>query len=82
MAKQQQEFFVNPLAVYPPDFVEWMELTLAERLVRTAQIWDIYIAYGGSFDPDPDPQSPFFDSETQSSGSANGRSGLRLVRRC
>jgi hypothetical protein len=36
---------------------------------------------GGSLDPEPDSQSPFFDPEEPSSCSVDGRRELRLVRR-
>ena len=72
---------VDPLTLYPPDFLEWIALTPAERAVRTGELWRIYLAYGGSLDPDPDPQSPFFDSEAPNSSVAHGGTSLRIVRR-
>ena len=82
MAKHSEEFLVDPASVYPPDVIELIGLTPAQRLLRSAEMWDIYIAYGGSFDPDLDPQSPFFDRQAQSSSPPHGRTGLRLIRRC
>ncbi len=73
---------VDPASLYPPDVLEWISLTPAERLLRSAEMWDMYILYGGSFDPDPDPQSPFFDPEAPGPSPSDGRSGVRLVRRC
>ena len=72
---------IDPLTVYPPDFLEWMALTPAERAVRSGELWRMYIAYGGSLDPDLDPQSPFFDPEVQDQSLTHGGTGLRTIRR-
>lgn len=73
---------VDPATLYPPDFLDNLHLTYAERIFRSGELWDMYIAYGGSFEPDIDPQSPFFDPEAQSESPADGRTGVRLIRRC
>lgn len=74
--------YIDPLTIYPPDFLEWIALSPAERVVQSGEMWDIYMAYGGSFEADLDPQSPFFDPEKQSAGTTNGGAGLRIIRRC
>jgi len=38
---------------------EWLKLTPARRMLETTKLWKIYMALGGSLDPEPDPQSPF-----------------------
>jgi len=38
---------------------EWLGLTPAQRIAETTKLWKLYIALGGKFDPEPDPQSPF-----------------------
>ena len=73
--------FVDPGDLYPPDVVAWMKLSPAERLSESAKLWDIYKLYGGTFEPDPDPQSPFFDPEVSYSGPSDGGTGLRFIRR-
>ncbi len=45
---------------------EWLRLTPAERFSETTKLWKLYIALGGSLDPEPDPQSPFYFRETKS----------------
>jgi hypothetical protein len=77
-----QTALVNPETIYPPDVLEWMALSPQERAARAGELWDIYLTYGGSLEPDIDPQSPFFDSEAPSSGASDGRAGVHLVRRC
>ena len=37
----------------------WLKLTPAQRMRETTKLWKLYIALGGSLDPEPDPQSPF-----------------------
>ena len=43
---------------------EWMSLSPSERFEESAKLWKIYLALGGSLDPQPDPQSPFYIQET------------------
>jgi len=44
--------------------MEWLSFTPARRIVETTKLWEFYIALGGSLDPEPDPQSPFYAEET------------------
>ena len=75
-------FEVDPAEIYPPDFIEWVSLSYAERMAQTAQLWDIYKVYGGSFESDLDTQSPWFNPEASAESAVNGGAGVRLVRRC
>lgn len=74
--------FIDPASIYSPDFIEWLYLSPAERMARSGELWDMYITYGGTFEADLDPQSPFFDPEASAKSIADGRTGLRLIRRC
>ena len=40
--------------------MEWLKLTPAQRMTETTKLWKLYLAFGGSLDPEPDPQSPFY----------------------
>ncbi len=51
---QQQSF------KFTDEEMEWLTLTPAQRLLETNKLWRLYIALGGSLDPEPDPQSPFY----------------------
>ena len=42
---------------------EWIALAPLERLRRSQGILATYLANGGTLDPDPDPQSPFYFPE-------------------
>ncbi len=44
-------------------------------------VGDTYLMLGGSLDPEPDPQSPFFDEEAWRANLADGRPGVRVIRR-
>ena len=54
---------VQPEDLYEPEWVAWFSFTPQERMAESAKLWQIYLEMGGQFDPDPDPQSPFFFSE-------------------
>ena len=82
MTEHTPESRIDPESIYPPDFVELIYLTPAERFERTAELWEWYLACGGSLEPDPDPQSPFFDREAFREDAPHGRTGVRLIRRC
>lgn len=43
--------------------MEWLYLTPAQRIEETAKLWKLYMALGGSLDPEPNPQSPFYFKE-------------------
>lgn len=60
---------------------EWYSMTPMERWRESGKLWEVYLEMGGSLDPEPDTQSPFFDPEAPISRPADGRSGLRVVRR-
>jgi len=44
--------------------MEWLSLTPAQRILETNKLWKLYIALGGSLDPEPNPQSPFYFKKT------------------
>ena len=43
--------------------MEWLSLTPAQRILEMTKLWKFYIALGGSLDPEPDSQSPFYFKE-------------------
>jgi hypothetical protein len=63
------------------ELANWYSLTPMERWHESVKLWQQYLAMGGSLDPEPDTQSPFFDPDEQSTRPVDGRSGLRVVRR-
>ena len=49
---------------------QWALLTPQERWEKSTKLWQIYLSLGGSFDPQPDSQSPFGFEEMQRAGPA------------
>lgn len=72
---------VDIRALVGDEWADWYALTPAQRLEESAKLWQTYIALGGSLDPEPDSQSPFFDQQEWRAVAADGRPGVRLVRR-
>lgn len=68
-------------AVLDEEWLEWYALTPLERWRESSRLWEFYLSVGGSLDPEPDSQSPFDALYASASVPADGRSGLRLVRR-
>ena len=46
-----------------PEWLEFYRMTPEQRWVRAAEVRRYYLAMGGSLEPDPDPQSPFWSEE-------------------
>jgi hypothetical protein len=63
------------------EWAEWYRLTPSERWIETGKLWSTYILLGGSLDPEPDTQSPFFDPEIPGPSPSHGRPGVRIIRR-
>ena len=63
------------------EWAEWYRMTPAQRFVESMKLWDTYLALGGSLDPEPDTQSPFFDPEEWRENATYGRSGVRVLQR-
>jgi hypothetical protein len=64
-----------------PEWIDWFALTPLQRWAETETLWAHYLAIGGTLDPEPDTQSPFFDPDTPDPLSAHGGTGLYLLRR-
>lgn len=64
------------------EWADWYLLTPQERWRESEKLWEIYLEHGGSLDPEPDTQSPFYDAEEWRSLFGHGRTGVRVLRRC
>lgn len=62
-------------------WAEWYLLTPQERWRESDKLWATYLELGGSLDPEPDTQSPFFNEDEWRELSADGRPSLRVMRR-
>ena len=72
--------YFSPEELVGEEWAEWYLLTPIERWQQSSILWQTYLTLGGSLDPEPDTQSPFFDGSTPGSVSAHGRPGLRVLR--
>jgi hypothetical protein len=59
-----------------PETLDWLALTPGQRFAESQKLWATFLALGGSLDPEPDSQSPFFGLEAPSPDAAHGRSSL------
>jgi hypothetical protein len=72
---------IQPEELVGDEWAAWYRLSPVERWCESEQLWQFYFHAGGSLDTEPDTQSPFFDPSTPRTRPANGRSGMRVLRR-
>jgi hypothetical protein len=63
------------------EWAAWYALTPLERLEESCRLWETYLKLGGTLDPEPNSQSPFFNPQEWRACAVDGRAGLRVVRR-
>ena len=72
---------IRPEDLVGEEWAEWYRLTPEQRFVESMKLWETYLALGGSLDPEPYTQSPFFDAKEWRENATNGRPGVRVLRR-
>jgi hypothetical protein len=72
---------ISPEELVGEEWAAWYRLSPLERWSESEQLWQIYFHLGGSLDTQPDTQSPFFDPNARSPRTADGRPGMRVLRR-
>jgi hypothetical protein len=72
---------IQPEQLVGEEWAEWYRLTPVQRWLESEKLWQTYLALGGSLDPEPDTQSPFFDARAPRPRPAHGRAGVRVLRR-
>jgi len=65
-----------------PEWLDWYSLTPQERWLESGRLWATFFSLGGSLEPEPDTDSPFFDAKTWSPLPVDGRPGVRVLRSC
>ena len=84
IAQGRYIMIVEPLRaedIVGEEWAEWYRLTPRERFLESEKLWETYLALGGSLEPEPDTQSPFFDPEEWRANFADGRPSVRVLRR-
>ena len=46
------------------EVLDWYKMSPAERFVESLKLWEVFVLFGGNYDPEPDTQSPFHVFET------------------
>jgi hypothetical protein len=72
---------IEPEDIVEGEWADWYRLTPLERWHESEKLWVAYLQMGGSLDPEPDTQSPFFDDSAPSARPVDGGTGLRVLRR-
>lgn len=72
---------VQPEELVGDEWAEWYRLTPVQRWLESEKLWQAYLAMGGSLDPEPDTQSPFFDAQAPRPSPPHGQPGVRVLRR-
>lgn len=63
------------------EVLEWYRMTPQERWAESMRLWHTFFLLGGQLDPESDTQSPFYDAGARRGGPADGRTGVRALRR-
>ena len=71
---------IQPEELVGDEWAEWYRLTPAQRWLESEKLWQTYLALGGSLDPEPDTQSPFFDAKEAVRSSPKQGKIVRLMR--
>lgn len=72
---------IQPEELVGEEWAEWYRLTPVQRWLESEKLWRIYLELGGSLEPEPDTQSPFFDAGAPRSHTKRIRRRVRVVRR-
>jgi hypothetical protein len=65
-----------------PEWLDWYSMTPEQRWQESGRLWSTFLLLGGSLEPEPDTDSPFFDAASWCPLPADGRPGLRVLRSC
>ncbi len=72
---------ITPEELVGEEWASWYRLSPQERWKEAEKLWELYLALGGSLDPQSDTQSPFFDPEATTPDAAHKRPHVRVLRR-
>ena len=60
--------------------LEWYSLSEAERFAESQKLWEVFLLLGGSCEPEPDTQSPFYALQSEDQGAIDGGTGVHPLR--
>ena len=63
------------------EWAEWYLLTPEQRWRETGKLWDLYLIFGGTLDPEPDSESPFDDLFEKGEIPPHRGTGMHIIRR-
>jgi hypothetical protein len=72
---------IDPVEYLGEEVAEWIAMTPQQRWAESSLLWHHYVSLGGSLDPVPDTQSPFYDPDERRSMPTDGRPSLHIIRR-
>jgi hypothetical protein len=72
---------IQPEQLVGDEWAEWYRLTPVQHWLESEKLWQTYLALGGSLDPEPDTQSPFFDPKDAEQSLVKQQKIEGLVRR-
>lgn len=70
----------RPISV-DDEWLDWYRLSPVERWKQSEELLEHFLSFGGSLEPEPDSQSPFFNENEWRETSSHRRPSLRVVRR-
>ena len=60
----KRKFIIKENTKFIDEDREWLSITPSQRILETTKLWRLYLSLGGSLDPEPDSQSPFYFQKT------------------
>jgi hypothetical protein len=81
MKQVTKQYAIDWVELVGEEWAEWYALTPAQRLEESSRLWQTYLELGGSLDPEPDSQSPFYSDDERRAFAPHGRPSVRVVRR-
>lgn len=48
------------MSVINEEILDWYQMSAVERFIESQKLWDVFRLFKGSYEPEPDTQSPFY----------------------